>query len=115
MMLRSGPLRKRITLQQQSPAVDGYGQQINNWVDVDTVWASIEPSVGRELFSAQSVNINQPKTVRMRWQSIFADPKAVSAMRMVYNGRVFNIHSVENKEEQNFLLTLLVSEGLTNG
>lgn len=115
MMLRSGPLKKRITLQRQSQAVDGYGQPIEAWVDVATVWASIEPSVGRELFAAQTLNLDQPKTVRMRWQPIFDDPKAVSAMRIVYNDRIFNIKSVANKGEQNCLLTLLVSEGLTHG
>jgi len=115
MMLRSGPLQKRITLQRQSPTVDSYGQQIDTWEDVATVWASIEPSVGRELVAAQAIQLDQPKTIRMRWQSIFADPKAVSALRIVYNERIFNIHSVANKGEQNVLLTLLVSEGLTHG
>ncbi len=115
MTLSAGTLRKRITLQQQSPSVDSYGQQITTWSDVATVWASVEPSVGRELIAAQAVSLDQPTTITLRWQPALANPKAVAAMRAVYNGRIFNIHSVENEAERNTLLTLLASEGLNDG
>ena len=110
MTLSAGTLRKRITLQQQSPSVDTYGQQVSSWTDVATVWASIEPSVGRELMAAQAVSLEQPTTITIRWQPLFASPKAVAAMRVVYNGRIFNLHSVENEAERNVLLTLVASE-----
>jgi SPP1 family predicted phage head-tail adaptor len=110
MPLSAGTLRKRITLQQQSPSVDSYGQQSLTWTDVATVWASIEPSVGRELMAAQAVSLEQPTTITIRWQPLFASPKAVAAMRVVYNGRIFNLHSVENEAERNVLLTLVASE-----
>jgi SPP1 family predicted phage head-tail adaptor len=106
---------KRITLQQQSPSVDSYGQQVSTWTDVATVWASVEPSVGRELMAAQAVSLDQPTTITIRWQPLFASPKAVAAMRAVYNGRIFNIHSVENESERNTMLTLIASEGLNDG
>lgn len=115
MTLSAGTLRKRITLQQQSPSVDTYGQQITTWTDVATVWASIEPSVGRELMAAQAVRLDQPTTITIRWQPALASPKTVAAMRAVYNGRIFNICSVENEEERNRMLTLLASEGLNDG
>jgi SPP1 family predicted phage head-tail adaptor len=115
MALSAGTLRKRITLQQQSSSVDTYGQQISTWTDVATVWASIEPSVGRELMAAQAVNLAQPTTITIRWQTLFANPRAVAAMRAVYNGRIFAIHSVENESEQNTVLTLIASEGLNDG
>ncbi|WP_300338225.1 phage head closure protein [Accumulibacter sp.] len=115
MAISAGTLRKRITLQQQSQSVDSYGQQIATWTDVATVWASVEPSVGRELMAAQAVSLDQPTTITIRWQAAFASPKAVAAMRVVYNGRLFNIHSVENEEERNSTLTLIASEGLNDG
>ena len=65
--------------------------------------------------AAQAVSLDQPTTITIRWQPIFASPKAVAAMRVVYNGRLFNIHSVENEEERNCMLTLLASEGLNDG
>lgn len=115
MALSAGTLRKRITIQQQSPSVDSYGQQVSTWTDVATVWASIEPSVGRELMAAQAVSLAQPTTITIRWQPIFASPKAVAAMRAIYNGRIFNLYSVENESEHNSVLTLLASEGLNDG
>ena len=115
MAISAGTLRKRITLQQQSSSVDTYGQQISTWTDVATVWASIEPSVGRELIAAQAVRLDQPTTITTRWQPAFASPKAVAAMRAVYDGRIFNIHSVQNEAEQNAMLTLIASEGLNDG
>ena len=113
--IRAGQLSRRITLQQQSPSVDSYGQQVSAWTDVATVWASVEPSVGRELMAAQAVSLDQPTTITIRWQPLFASPKAVAAMRAVYNGRIFNIHSVENEFERNTVLTLIASEGLNDG
>lgn len=113
--IRAGQLTRRITLQQQSQSLDSYGQQITTWTDVATVWASIEPSVGRELMAAQAVSLEQPTTITLRWQPLFGNPEAVAAMRAVYNGRLFNLHSVENEAERNTLLTLVASEGLNDG
>lgn len=115
MTLSAGTLRKRITLQQQGTSVDSYGQPVTTWSDVATVWASVEPSVGRELIAAQAVSLDQPTTITIRWQAGLASPKAVAAMRAVYDGRIFNIHSVENESERNTLLTLPASEGLNDG
>lgn len=113
--INPGRLSRRITLQQQSTSVDSYGQQFITWADVATVWASLEPSVGRELVAAQAMRLDQPTTITIRWQSAFASPRAVAAMRAVYKGRTFNIHSVENEDERNVLLTLIASEGLNDG
>lgn len=113
--VRAGQLTRRVTLQQQSQTLDAYGQPITTWTDVATVWASIEPSVGRELVAAQAMSLEQPTTILIRWQAAFSRPKAVAAMRAVYNGRFFNIRSVQNAEERNYLLTLIASEGLNEG
>ena len=113
--ISAGTLNKRITIQQQISSVDSYGQPVSTWTDVATVWASIEPSVGRELMAAQAVSLDQPTTIVIRWQPLFASPKAVAAMRVVYNSRIFNLHSIQNESERNAVLTLLASEGLNDG
>ncbi len=113
--LRAGDLRRRITIQQRSASIDAVGGQSINWSDVATVWASIEPSGGRELMSAQKMSIDNPATITIRWQSSFADPKAVAAMRVTYGSRIFNIHSAVNQEERNRVLVLIASEGLNDG
>ena len=115
MGLRAGTLRHRITLQQRSTAQDSVGGQSVTWSDVATVWASIEPSGGKELMAAQAMNIGIPSTITMRWQSLFSNPKALAAMRVIYGSRLFNIHASNNPEERNRVLVLLCSEGLNDG
>ena len=115
MGMRAGTLRKRITIQSRSSAVDSFGAQTTTWTAVATVWASIEPSGGKELMVAQAMNIDQASTITMRWQALFADPKEVAKMRIVYGARIFNIHSSANQEERNRVLVLIASEGLNDG
>ena len=113
--LRAGTLNRRVTFQSRSATPDAEGGQSIAWNVVAVVWASIEPSVGKELVAAQSMNIDQPSTITLRWQSALSDPKAVCAMRIVYGSRIFNIHSAMNQEERNRALVLIASEGLNNG
>jgi SPP1 family predicted phage head-tail adaptor len=115
MGLRAGTLRHRITVQRRSSAVDSFGQQTTTWTTVATVWASIEPSGGKELMAAQSMAIDQPSTITIRWQPMFANPMAVAAMRILYGTRIFDIHASNNPEERNRVLVLLCSEGLNDG
>ena len=115
MGLRAGTLRHRITLQRRSTSVDSFGAQSTSWVTAARVWASIEPSGGKELMAAQAMAIDQPATITIRWQPMFADPKTVAALRIIYGTRIFNIHSSNNPEARNRVLTLLCSEGLNDG
>lgn len=115
MGMRSGTLRKRILFQKQSSSLDAWGQQVLTWTDVVTVWGSLSPSAGRELMAAQAMALEMPSTIVVRWQAALSVPKTVAAMRAVYNGRFFNIHSVENFDERNYMLTLIATEGLNDG
>ena len=115
MGLRAGALGQRITLQQRSMAQDATGGQLATWSDVATVWAEVTPLSGRELIAAQAVASETSHQITMRWQPAFADPKAVAAMRVVMNGRHFNINASINEDERNHTLTLLVAEGVNDG
>jgi SPP1 family predicted phage head-tail adaptor len=53
--------------------------------------------------------------VTARYRSEFANPQTVAAMRMIYNGRIFNISGVLNIDERNRVVVFSVSEGLNNG
>ena len=115
MGLRAGALGQRITLQQRSTAQDATGGQLATWSDVATVWAEVTPLSGRELIAAQAVASETSHQITLRWQPAFADARAVTAMRVVYNGRHFNINAAINEDERNRTLTLLVSEGVNDG
>lgn len=113
--MRSGALGQRITLQQRTVAQDPTGGQLAIWTDVATVWAEVTPLSGRELIAAQAVASETSHQVTMRWQPAFADPKAVAALRVIFNGRHFNINASINEDERNRTLMLLVAEGVNDG
>ena len=113
--MRSGALSQRITLQQRAVAQDATGGQLATWSDVATVWAEVTPLSGRELIGAQAVASETSHQITMRWQPAFADPQTVAALRVVMNGRCFNINASINEDERNRALVLLVSEGVNDG
>ena len=106
----SGKFNRRMRFQRRSEAQDSYGQQAQTWADAFTSWVSIEPMSGRELMSAQAVNAETTHKVEMRYR-----PGVNSALRGIYQGRVFNILAVMDEDMAHKVLTLLCSEGLIRG
>lgn len=113
--MRAGDLRHRVTFQVRSAIQDSFGGQSESWSDVATVWADVLPLSGRELMSAQAVNVELSHKVTIRYQAQFAGPKAVAAMRIAYGDRIFNIHSALDVDERHKEIDLTCAEGLSNG
>ena len=83
--MEAGLLRKRITLQQRSAAVDAtYGQQLLTWSDLTTLWADIEVISGSQLARSQSIYNLTSHHVVCRYQPVFANIKQVGSYRIVY-------------------------------
>lgn len=113
--LRAGLLNRRITLQSLSNSLDIYGIAVPTWSDVMTLWAAIEPLTGQELLSASHLASTVSHKITVRYQNAFADTRMVAGYRAVYKGRIFNVHAALNETEGNVLVTLLASEGLSDG
>lgn len=113
--MQAGLLRRRVLIQSRSTSVDAMGGQITTWNTVATVYAQIESTNGRAVFAGEAVQTEVTHQIVVRYQPMFADPKAVAAMRAVYNGRYFNIHASVNEAERNRQITLFCSEGLSDG
>lgn len=103
--MRAGRLRHRVTIQQCTETQNSYGEAVKEWTDYATVWASVEPAKGREFWESQQVNAEITGTVVMRY---LAGVK--SKMRVLYDGRVFEILAVINPDERNRELQLAVKE-----
>lgn len=108
--MQAGQLRKRVIIQQRSQTQDDYGQPLQTWTDVATVYAGIEPLNGRELLAAQAVNSEVSHNVTMRYRT-----GITPAMRLNYQGRLFNIHTILDENERHRMLTLQCSEGMNDG
>lgn len=108
--MRLGPLRHRVTFQSRKTGRDAFGQPVEGWDDLATVWASVEPISGRELISAGQNLAELTHRIRCRFVAAL-----VAADRMVYDTRAFDLRSVINPMEVGANLEILASEGLTDG
>ena len=106
----AGLLCRRVVLQQRSSTLDSWGQQVLTWVDVVTAWALIEPLEGRELVTAQALRAETTHKVTNRYRA-----GITTAMRIVYQGRIFNILSSLDDAMNHVMLQMLCSEGLNEG
>ncbi len=103
--MAAGRFRHRITLQELVTGQDEAGQPVDMWQDVATVWAAVEPLRGREYFAAQQVQAEVTTRIRIRYRRGIRPE-----MRVLYDGRLFNILSVIDPEERHVELQLMCRE-----
>ena len=95
-----GKLNHRITFQ-----IQNLDSEEEEWNDIVTTWASINPISGREYYQAETINSDLTHKVRLRYR------KGITPdMRVLYNGRIFYIVSVINEFERNSTLQLMCRE-----
>lgn len=99
-----GRLRHRVTLQKLEVTTDAIGQQIENWIDVANVWASVEPLSGKEYFRVQQINSEIRVKIIIRYLTGVTSHMRIKALKHTYN-----ILSVINFEERNQYLELMCS------
>ena len=109
-------LKHRMTLQQEVTSADGAGGYVKSWADVAQLWAEITPisttgaangrMSGRELLLGGQLQPEISHRITLRFQE-----GVTPAMRLVYDGRIFNIRHVANVQEQGEVLELLAQEG----
>lgn len=95
-----GKLNHRITFQ-----IQNLDSEEEEWNDIVTTWASINPISGREYYQAETINSDLTHKVRLRYRrGITPD------MRILYKDRIFHIVSVINEYEKNAILQLMCRE-----
>lgn len=62
-------LNRRITILRQTDEKDEYGEQLDEYFSVATVWAAIEPLRGQEFFAARRENAEVTTRIRIRYRS----------------------------------------------
>ena len=100
--MRSGHLRHRATIQQQSVTRSDSGQENVTWSDVDTVWASINPMRGREYVDAAQLRDQIDAKITIRYRS-----GIIPAMRITEGGNTWDIISVVNPGQRDIRLELM--------
>jgi SPP1 family predicted phage head-tail adaptor len=102
-----GAMRHFIEIQQESRSGDGAGGAAVSWTTIATLWAAMEPlrvsesSRGERQESATSYRITVRDGITV-----------TNAMRIVWNGRAFNIRGVRNIDERGRVQEILADEGV---
>jgi SPP1 family predicted phage head-tail adaptor len=96
--MNAGELRHIIEIQAIGTTRGAAGEVVDTWTTETngTVWASIEPMSGRELYNAKQINAEITHKVKL-WYYQGLTP----AKRILFGTRVFNILEVMNVEERN--------------
>lgn len=107
-----GQMRHRVAIHTVSATRNDFGDAVEAGATLATVWARVEPLVGRELLAAQQIHaeVNHKVTVRYSSDLAAVGPKHY----IVFDSRTFDIQAVLNPEEQNRYLELLCLERLTS-
>lgn len=102
--MRTGTLRRRITIQQSVDTQNTFGEPVPAWATVSTVWAYVEPIAGKEYISSkQIVGMVDTKFVIRYRIGLTVRPK----MKVIYNGEDYDIESVLNVRSANKELHLM--------
>ena len=104
-MIPAGKLRHSITIQVSTVTQDDYGASVESWDTFATVRASVEPLQGREYFAAQQVQAEVTTRFRIRY---LAGVKP--SMRVLFEGRTFDVQAVLDPNEMHRELHLMAVE-----
>ena len=86
-----GQLDRRITLQTRSTSVNSYGESVETFTDLATVWAKVEyPLTGSMESQEQKIHLVESRvefTIRERADILYTS-------RIVYNGKTFDVERI---------------------
>ena len=89
--MNPGELRHRITLQTLETVVNDNGFEVEEWIDLRTVWASIKNLHGREYFEAAAVQKENIVKFTIRYLA-----ELDTSMKILFKGKHYNITSIDN-------------------
>lgn len=111
MSLPAGRLRHRVLIQQQVTTRDSDGVEQTAWVDVATVWASLEPLSAREFIQSGQTQSAVTARITMRYRDGLSP-----SMRLAHRGEIFNIAGLlPDKVSGLEYITIPVSAGVNDG
>ena len=106
--MRAGLLRHRVTIQEKGTVErNSYGEEVITWAEVDTVWGSVEPLLGKEFLAAKREGAEVTTRIRIRYRS-----GITPTMRVVWGSHTYDIESVVEVEGRGRELQLMCREVL---
>lgn len=104
--MRTGLMRRRITIQSVTSVSDGMGGTTDTVVAVASdIPARVRPLTGTELLRAQQTGMQRPHEFTIRYRS-----GVTGAETVLYDARTFDIKSIQDPEEKHRELILQTDE-----
>jgi SPP1 family predicted phage head-tail adaptor len=103
--MNAGALRHLVSIVNETITPDGMGGGLRVDTVLATVRADITPTGGRERFGGMQMQSETTHLVKIRFR-----PGVLPKQIIVWGSRRFEIESVVNSKEQNFLLLLACRE-----
>ena len=113
--MRAGKLKHKIIVQARSATKDTYGQRVDSWTDIATVWADIRPIGGRERLAAKAYEAVMTHTVAVRYRAEFLPVTTADSHRIVFGARTFQIVAAMDHEEARKMIIFDCVEGPADG
>lgn len=97
--MQAGKLDSLVTIQQQTATQDDFGQTVETWTAVATVWAEVRDITGKEFVAAQATQntVQTVITIRVR-------DGIKPSMRAVHGADVYNIEAVLRRKKDALML-----------
>ncbi len=103
--MNPGDLRHRITFQKLTTTTNENGFEIEEWLDIKTVWASITNLHGREYYEAAAVQAEQTVKFTIRYLKGLD-----TSMRILFRDRQYNITAIDNIRYENRFIEIKALE-----
>lgn len=104
--VRAGSLRQLIIIQQQVTTRNNFGEKDNTWVDLASVYASVNPLHGREFVENRIAQSEVTHRIHIRHYPNLTTKQH----RIILGTRVLEIETLLNIDERNVMLELLCIE-----
>ena len=104
-IVKPGKLNKRVEIQSPTSTNNSFGESTRSWTTVFTRWASVIPLSSSERLVAAQAQATITHEMRLR------DVTGIQAnWRIKFDGRIFNINGIIDKEERGSLRVLTLTE-----
>lgn len=108
--LEIGSLKHRVTIQKLVMNVNENGFEVEAWQDYKTVWASVSNLTGREYYEAAAVQAEETVKFTIRYLS-----SLTTDMRILFQGKQYNITSIDNIKYENKYIEIKALEVDSSG
>lgn len=101
--MASGLLSNLITIQKYTITKDSWGQPVENWTELATVWADVRFQNGKEFIAADRLAAQTQASIRILRREVDV------SMRIVFEGKTYEITAVLPHYRREFI-DLVVKE-----